>query len=548
VIRRISLLILLLAGGAVAYPPGPQVLTFFSEVDDSDQPYAIYLPKSFDPAKTYPLVVSLHGAWSNHRLNLKRVFGLGNRDGESDAEATRYWPTIPPVEFIVAAPYARGTMGYGLFAESDVWAMLADVKRRFRIDEDRVYLTGLSMGGGGTLSLALARPDVFAAIAPVCPAVLGNERNKVMNALNLPSWFHHGEKDPVVNVSVSRDFVFRLKYIGAPVEYTEYPGVAHNSWENAYRDGQIFAWFAKHKRNRYPTHVRFATDSYRYDRAYWVRFTGFTPGQGSLIDAVFAAPNEINFLSDNLNGVAFELTGHPQYDAAKPLLVRADGGELTIPPGQPAAVRKNEKGEWEVGAGTPAPGEKEPGFEGPIGAAFLGRHLYVYGTRDNPDAAELRKRRQEAERAANWDSPNLRLHYSPRVVADKDVRETDLKEGSLILFGTAETNMQIEAFGARAPLALKAGVKDHGLIFVIPGEAPGRYVVINSGLPFTTTGGLTMPGFLPLQPLVLGRAPDFALFKGAVQNIVSAGRFDNQWQIPAADKKKLRDSGVVELR
>jgi poly(3-hydroxybutyrate) depolymerase len=547
--RRILPLALLLAASAArAYPPGPQVLTFFSEVDDSDQPYALYLPKNHDPGKAYPLVVSLHGAWSNHRLNLKRVFGRGNQGGESDAEATRAWPALPDVDFIVASPLARGTMGYGLFAESDVWAMLADVQRRFRIDEDRIYLTGLSMGGGGAMSLALNRPDVFAAIAPVCPASFGNERARIMNLLNLPAWFHHGDKDPVVNVSISRDFVFRLKYIGAPVEYSEYQGVAHNSWENAYRDARVFAWFARHKRDRFPTHVRYATDSYRNSRAYWVRFTRLTPGAGAQIDAVFVGSNEINFLSDNLDGVAFDLRGHPRYDPAKPLRVRADGAEFSIEAGQPTAVRRTAKGEWEAGLGEPAAGEKEPGFEGPVSAAFFGRHVYVYGTRDLPDAAELRRRRQEAERAANWDAPNMRLLYSPRVIADKDVRESDRKEGSLILFGTAETNLLVETYGPRAPLALQTGAKDFGLLYVVPGEEPGRYVVINSGLPFYTVGGLNVPGFLSPQPAILGRVPDFLLFKGAVQNVVVAGRYDNQWQIPAADKQKLRDSGAVRIQ
>src|SRR6516165_8463904 len=78
------------AGSAIQ--PGPQVATFSSDVDGTDQPYGLYVPRNFDPAKKYPLVVSLHGAWSNHRLNLRRVFGMGNRPGESDLDATRYFP------------------------------------------------------------------------------------------------------------------------------------------------------------------------------------------------------------------------------------------------------------------------------------------------------------------------------------------------------------------------------------------------------------------------------------------------------------------------
>ncbi len=93
-------------------PAGPQVLTYFSDVDDSEQPYALYLPKNFDERKQYPLVVMLHGAGSNHRLALRRVFGRSNVQGENDLEATRYFPSWPDADDIVASVHGRGTMGY----------------------------------------------------------------------------------------------------------------------------------------------------------------------------------------------------------------------------------------------------------------------------------------------------------------------------------------------------------------------------------------------------------------------------------------------------
>jgi predicted peptidase len=203
-IRFILVLILWGLGSAAVealpqgFKSGPQVLTFFSDVDDTEQPYAIYLPKDFNAKKKVPLVISLHGAGSNHRLNLRRVFGKSNAEGENDVEASRYFPAWDDVDVIVASPLARGTMGYQGLAEKDVYDVLADVKSRFPIDEDRVYLTGLSMGGGGTLWLGLTRPDVWAALAPVCPAPPGEANDLALNALNLPVHFFQGGADPVV--------------------------------------------------------------------------------------------------------------------------------------------------------------------------------------------------------------------------------------------------------------------------------------------------------------------------------------------------------------
>ncbi len=278
---------------AQSYTPGPQVLTFFSEVDDSDQPYALYLPKSFDPAKKYPLVMSLHGAGSNHRLNLRRVFGKGNLPMETDAQASRYFPAMREVEYIIASPYARGTMGYQGIPEKDVYDVLTDVKRRFPIDEDRVYLTGLSMGGGGTLWLGLTRPDIWAAIAPVCAATTPGAADLAGNALNVPVHLFHGDQDPAVPVQSSRDWHKRFLELGVRAEYVEYPGVRHSSWDFAYKDGAIFDWFAKFRRERNPARVRFSTRAYKYNSAYWVELDSFTPGMlasigthtGTLINA-----------------------------------------------------------------------------------------------------------------------------------------------------------------------------------------------------------------------------------------------------------------------
>jgi poly(3-hydroxybutyrate) depolymerase len=552
------IMVLLVLGGtflsAQSLKPGPQVLTFYSDVDDTEQAYAIYLPKQFDDKKRYPLVISLHGAGSNHRLNLRRLFGKSNAPGENDVEASRYFPEWREVDYIVASPYARGTMGYQGVAEKDVHDVLADVKRRFPIDENRVYLTGLSMGGGGTLWIGLTRPDIWAAIAPVCPAPPPGTEALAPNALNLPVRIFHGDADPVVRAEGVRQWVARLKDLDTKVEYTEYPGVGHNSWENAYQDGQIFDWFGQFQRNPNPDRVRFFSDRFKYSSAYWVRLDALTPGVPASIDARFTAENRIEVLTSNLHGFTLNPDGHPRLKKERPVEVTIDGQRLKPPSQRLSFQRKGDR--WLAEGNTPSPGGKRPGAEGPMSEAISGRHIYVYGTDDDPAAAELQARMRQALEAAEWSvyrGPFLgRVMVFPRVVADRDVRPSDLETANLVLFGTRETNRLIAQFGERLPLHLDKDVQDHGLVYVFPVE--GHYVLVNSGLSWWQTepsGGGAPPGRPPspfmsqVPALALMELQDYVLFKGSRRNPIASGRFDNNWRLPESEAGKLRAAGVI---
>lgn len=510
---------------AQTLPPGPQALTFQSPIDGTDQPYAVYLPKKFNAKKRYPLVVSLHGAFSNHRLNLRRVLGQSNRDGETDAEATRYFPALPDVDFIIASPLARGTMGYRGVAENDVWSVLEDVKRRFPIDEDRTYLTGLSMGGGGTLEVGLLRPDVWAAIAPLCPVAPYFGESHARNVFNVPVYFHHGDADATVPVAISRHWLKLMKDSGVNAQLKEYPGVKHNVWEPAYQDAAIFQWFAQHKRNRFPDQVKYASQSLRHPGAYWVKFDAIPAGGTATVDARFTAQNRIEVASENLPAFSLELTGHPKFDARKPLTVTVNGSAHIFQPGE--AVR--------IGTAVAAAPE--------VRDVTSARHVYVYGTADKPSPQELARRRKEAYDAAEWAGGGQRVAYFARVVADAQLRPSD-EEANLILFGDAATNSIIAKHAARVPLALRQGKeKDHGLIFAMPGEKPGTLMVVNSGLPFWTGGERTQRGgygFLPVQHRVLMSIGEFLLFKDDLRTVVAEGVL--------AEKRASLPGDAVEVR
>lgn len=543
------------------YKPGPQDMTFFSSVDESNQPYAIYIPEHFDESKKYPLVVFLHGAFSNHRLGLRRVFGEGNKQGpefgtpgfvppQTDLEATRFYPELKSVDYIAAAPFARGTAGYKGIPEQDVFDMLADIKSKFLIDEDRMYLTGLSMGGGGTLWIGLTRPDMWAAIAPVCPAPPQGTDKLAMNALNIPVHLFVGDRDRLM--STADEWEKNFKSNGVDVEYMIYPGIAHNSWEYAYKDGFIFDWFAQFERDLFPAQVKFTTNAFKYNKAYWVNFDNLTPGVDATIDAKFVDDNQIEITTKDLLAFTLNLKGHPQFKADAKVTITVDKKAFTVR--SPDVVSFSMvNGAWVNRKFTPGRLSKQAGAEGPLSAALSSNHIYVYGTQGDPDEEEQQARREQATHAADWAFDRAfggRVMIFPRALADNRVRQSDLETSDLILFGTAETNSWIKKYSDRLPIQLNENADGYGLVYIFPMN--GHYVLINSGLPWWTP-----PASSEGQPAGIDRLtgkgsslnafPDFILFENTPDNVISKGFFDNNWEIPASEKAKLKASGVVKL-
>ncbi|TKT91543.1 carboxylesterase family protein [Dyadobacter frigoris] len=525
---------------------GPQVLTFFSSADDTEQPYGLYIPKNYDPVKKYPLVMMLHGAGSNHRLELRRVFGKSNAGDETDVEASRYFPEWENVDFIVATPLARGTAGYQGIPEQDVYDVLADVKKRFNIDENRTYLTGLSMGGGGTLWIGLTRPDIWAAIAPVCAAPPAGTIDLAGNSSNYPVHFFHGDKDPVVPVESTRNWVAKMQDLGVEVTYKEFVDVKHDSWVNAYDDEFIFGWFNQ-VRNPFPNEVKFSSKFYKYNKAYWVQFDKMKSGVLSDITASFKRSNTLEIKTKNLDGFTLILKGHAKFISNQPVIFTIDGAALSNKVDSTISFVK--KGaSWIINkeAATNIV-EKKKGAEGPIFDAFSSRHIYVYGTADNPSAEELKKRLDIANEAASWSvyrGPFLgRVMFFPRVLSDKEVRASDFETCNLILFGTKETNAVISKYADKLPVHLNPATKDYGLLYVF--SVDKHYVTISSGLPWWT--GVVDQGFpfVPATHRGLSEFKDLLFFKDSSKNIVTDGYFTQEWKLPESLLTPLTKSGVI---
>jgi predicted peptidase len=193
--------------------------------------YLLYLPAGYSSnTERWPLVLFLHGAGtSGNDLEMVRNEGLSKLLESQD------YP------FIVVSPQSD----QGGWDADALNALLDEVIGQNRVDEERVYVTGLSMGGFGTWELASHYPKRFAAIAPICG---GGNPELAKNLQHVAVWAFHGAKDKAVPLSGSQKMVEALKEIGAEVEFTVYPNTGHNSWTKTYDNPKLYEWLLRHKR------------------------------------------------------------------------------------------------------------------------------------------------------------------------------------------------------------------------------------------------------------------------------------------------------------
>ncbi|MBD3266835.1 prolyl oligopeptidase family serine peptidase [bacterium] len=198
--------------------------------------YQLFLPKGYDAHgnKKWPLIFFLHGAGERGK-DLEQVKKHG---------PPKLVQNDPHFPFVVVSPQCPKGRWWNT---TELITLLDEIVGKYRIDENRIYLTGLSMGGFGTWRLALEHPNRFAAIAPICG---GGQLFRVKrNLKNIPIWVFHGAKDSVVPVSESRRLVAALKEQGADVRYTEYPDANHDSWTESYANPKLYQWFLSHTLN-----------------------------------------------------------------------------------------------------------------------------------------------------------------------------------------------------------------------------------------------------------------------------------------------------------
>ena len=226
--------------------------------------YTLFVPSSYDADQPNKLLVLLHGLGSNPKqvIRYKGVVQQAQEHG-----------------YIVVAPYGYnergwyGSRGYGNkfarrfwnrkqattnepenlgeLSEKDVFNVMEIVRKEFNIDDDRIYLAGHSMGGGGTLHIALKTPEIWAGLAPMSPAIYSSP-DKLENVRHLPFIVVQGDKDRLVPVAIARNWVKKMDELGITHEYIEIPGGNHFSSiaKNPQMIAKVFAFFNSHTRQK----------------------------------------------------------------------------------------------------------------------------------------------------------------------------------------------------------------------------------------------------------------------------------------------------------
>ncbi len=194
--------------------------------------YLIYLPKDYEQKDSWPVLLFLHGSGERgDNLDLVKTHGPPKL-----ISAGKQFP------FIVVSPQCPN----GRWWEAvELATLLDEIVEKYKVDQDRIYLTGLSMGGFGTWSLAAYQPNRFAAIVPICG---GGEVYWSDTLAHIPVWAFHGAKDSGVPPERSKQMVEALKKDGGNPKLTIYPEAGHDSWTEAYNTPELYEWLLQQKR------------------------------------------------------------------------------------------------------------------------------------------------------------------------------------------------------------------------------------------------------------------------------------------------------------
>jgi predicted esterase len=537
-----------------------------SPVDGQLSEFAVYVPPDFQPSRTYPLIVALHGMNGKPLEMVMWLFGFDDPDRDGNWEDRHPRRDLPLLEAIVVAPDGHFNAMYRDMGEDDVMRVVDWAMATYRIDPSRVTITGPSMGGIGSAACALHYPARFAAAEPLCgyhslliregferglhpwEKFIAEQRSNVFWAENgqyLPLYIVHGTKDlPEENSGVLIDRYTELNY---DVTH-EHPELGHNVWQTTYEELKGAKWLLTHRRPMHPRALRFKTPSTRWGDDAWlhVRELSSSDGWGEVTaridpkNVIYASPKGISALGLDRDS--------ERIDDAKPVTVGINGRKIVFQAGEPIEVHKD-GGEWRAGAAIHDGLYKHATITGPIHDVFHEPIVFVWGASD-PAQARANEEAAQAWARVRW---GVRVDYP--VESDTDFYahgEPLANDRALFLIGNAKSNRVVRELEPSFPIRIdgnavvvgerRLAAKDDridrsqlGAMFIRPNPLrPDRYVVVVEGVgPLGTWRSLSLPDMLP----------DFVVFDedvapAAGQLLLAGGKlraggfFRADWSVP----------------
>ena len=225
----------------------------FQDAGNIDMGYRVYVPTSYDGSDATPLVIALHGLGSGtlYMMEYNNLVELAEHHGFLVATPMGYNPRGWYGARGQGNEFNRrrddpGPENLGALSEHDVLNVLAIMREDYNVDDRRIYLIGQSMGGGGTWYLGTKYSDIWAALAPMAPAIYISP-DILEHATHLPVMVVMGDADQAVDVEVTRQWVAKMQELGMRYEYIEVPGGSHSSAGRENID-TVFAFLDTHRK------------------------------------------------------------------------------------------------------------------------------------------------------------------------------------------------------------------------------------------------------------------------------------------------------------
>lgn len=218
--------------------------------------YRLYVPKDYSAKKQYALILFLHGAGERGSDNDRQLLHpdplrLVAKEIAQKHPALLVAPQCPTGQKWVDVNWWQKPYHHTPEKPAESMRLTLELmdalQKEFSIDPDRVYVTGLSMGGYGTFDALVRRPNYWAAAVPLCG---GADDSRAKDFAHVPIWIFHGSKDGAVPVDRSRSVVEALKKAGGRPKYTEYEGAGHGIWRRAYAEPELPKWLFDQRRKK----------------------------------------------------------------------------------------------------------------------------------------------------------------------------------------------------------------------------------------------------------------------------------------------------------